>query len=189
MTIRLGGPHDSHLITHRLEDVSVGILATPDYLARRGTSRNLTDLTIHDCLKFILTHQRPPDALDLPRYPQTGLGDDRTQPLPRPRRCAGLHQLGLRLRRAIPDRPFHRRATRRPRRSGRGAAGLRRRQPPILHPLPAEPAPVRAGVCFRRFPAHRITHNSPPLQGVSGRQKPAGFPCATGRLAGELIIF
>ncbi|MBN8283649.1 MAG: hypothetical protein J0L98_10760 [Zoogloea sp.] len=118
MAIRLGEPRDSHLITHRLEDVSVGILATPDYLARHGTSRNLTDLTVHDCLKFILTHQRPPDALDPPRYPQTGLGDDRTQPLPHPRRCAGLHQLGLRLRRAIPDRPFHRRATRRPRRSG-----------------------------------------------------------------------
>lgn len=54
LSIRLGTPRDSRLITHKLEDAPVGIFATPDYLARRGMPRNLEDLASHDCLQFIL---------------------------------------------------------------------------------------------------------------------------------------
>ncbi len=54
LAIRLGVPRDSRLIAHKLEDASVGIFAAPDYLARRGTPRTLSDLEAHDCIQFIL---------------------------------------------------------------------------------------------------------------------------------------
>lgn len=54
LAIRLGQPRDSRLIAHKLEDASVGIFATRDYLARRGTPQNPEELARHDCIQFIL---------------------------------------------------------------------------------------------------------------------------------------
>lgn len=54
LAIRLGTPNDSRLIAHTLEEASVGIFATPDYLARKGTPAHLSDLDKHDCIQFIL---------------------------------------------------------------------------------------------------------------------------------------
>lgn len=54
LAIRIGTPQDSRLIAHKLEDATVGIFATPDYLARKGVPLNLEDLAAHDCLQFIL---------------------------------------------------------------------------------------------------------------------------------------
>jgi DNA-binding transcriptional LysR family regulator len=54
LAIRIGTPQDSRLIAHKLEDATLGIFATPDYLTRRGIPRTLDDLPKHDCLQFIL---------------------------------------------------------------------------------------------------------------------------------------
>lgn len=60
LAIRIGTPQDSRLIAHKLEDATVGIFASPDYLARRGVPQNLEDIAHHDCLQFILpTTGRP----------------------------------------------------------------------------------------------------------------------------------
>lgn len=53
LAIRLGAPRDSRLIAHKLEDASVGVFATPAYLAQHGTPHTLADLEQHDCLQFI----------------------------------------------------------------------------------------------------------------------------------------
>lgn len=53
LAVRLGVPRDSSLIAHKLEDASVGVFATPAYLARRGTPQTLADLAQHDCIQFI----------------------------------------------------------------------------------------------------------------------------------------
>lgn len=54
IAIRIGVPEDTRLVARKLEDATVGIFATPDYLARRGTPATLDDLAHHDCLQFIL---------------------------------------------------------------------------------------------------------------------------------------
>lgn len=54
LAIRIGTPQDSRLIAHKLEDATVGVFATPDYLARRGVPQTLEDLPSHDCLQFVL---------------------------------------------------------------------------------------------------------------------------------------
>ena len=54
VAIRIGTPQDSRLIAHKLEDATVGIFATPDYLAKQGMPQTLDDLTNHHCLQFIL---------------------------------------------------------------------------------------------------------------------------------------
>ncbi len=54
LAIRLGTPPDSRLIAHWLEDAPVGIFATPDYLAKRGTPQSIEDLSAHDCIQFIV---------------------------------------------------------------------------------------------------------------------------------------
>lgn len=54
LAIRIGTPQDSRLIAHKLEDATVGVFATPDYLARRGVPHSLDDLANHDCLQFVL---------------------------------------------------------------------------------------------------------------------------------------
>lgn len=60
LAIRIGEPQDSRLIVRKLEDASVGLFATPEYLARRGTPNALDDLAEHDCLQFVLpTTGRP----------------------------------------------------------------------------------------------------------------------------------
>lgn len=73
LAIRIGTPDDSRLIAHPLEDATVGVFATPDYVARRGMPATLDDLSRHDCLQFILpTTGRPmpwiltaPDGADV----------------------------------------------------------------------------------------------------------------------------
>ncbi|WP_079436781.1 LysR family transcriptional regulator [Zoogloea sp. LCSB751] len=68
LAIRIGTLQDSRLIAHKLEDATVGIFATPDYLARKGVPENLDDLVKHDCLQFILpsTGRAMPWILKMP---------------------------------------------------------------------------------------------------------------------------
>lgn len=54
LAIRIGTPQDSRLIAHKLEEATVGVFATPDYLARRGVPQTPDDLAAHDCLQFVL---------------------------------------------------------------------------------------------------------------------------------------
>ncbi|SCK22408.1 LysR family transcriptional regulator [Vogesella sp. LIG4] len=54
LAIRIGTPQDSRLVAHKLEDASLGVFATPAYLARRGTPQTLADLAAHDCLQFVV---------------------------------------------------------------------------------------------------------------------------------------
>lgn len=54
LAIRIGTPQDSRLIARKLEDATVGVFATPEYLARRGVPETLDDLVKHDCLQFVL---------------------------------------------------------------------------------------------------------------------------------------
>lgn len=54
LAVRIGTPQDSRLVARKLEDATVGVFATPGYLARRGTPHTLEDLAGHDCLQFVL---------------------------------------------------------------------------------------------------------------------------------------
>ena len=54
LAVRLGVPRDPRLIAHKLEDASVGVFATPAYLARHGTPHTLAELEQHDCIQFEL---------------------------------------------------------------------------------------------------------------------------------------
>ena len=68
LAIRIGTPQDSRLIVHKLEDATVGLFATPAYLARHGVPDNLDDLAGHDCLQFVLptTGRAMPWILKMP---------------------------------------------------------------------------------------------------------------------------
>lgn len=60
LAIRIGIPQDSRLIARKIEDATVGIFATPAYIAQRGEPSTLDELSAHDCLQFILpTTGRP----------------------------------------------------------------------------------------------------------------------------------
>jgi DNA-binding transcriptional LysR family regulator len=54
LAVRLGRIEDASLVARRLGDASLGVFASPSYLARRGRPRNLEALTDHDCLPFVL---------------------------------------------------------------------------------------------------------------------------------------
>jgi DNA-binding transcriptional LysR family regulator len=54
MAIRLGMPQDSRLVARKLEDASLGVFASPDYLKHKGTPESLSELRLHDCIPFIL---------------------------------------------------------------------------------------------------------------------------------------
>jgi DNA-binding transcriptional LysR family regulator len=54
LAIRLGTPQDSRLVARKLEDATLGLFASPDYLKRHGTPKNLADLKKHDCIQFVL---------------------------------------------------------------------------------------------------------------------------------------
>ncbi|MGD9427261.1 LysR substrate-binding domain-containing protein [Pantoea sp. NSTU24] len=60
LAIRLGTLKDSSLIAHKLEDATLGIFASPDYLRRRGRPVTLGDLDQHDCIRFILPSSGKP---------------------------------------------------------------------------------------------------------------------------------
>lgn len=68
LAIRIGTPQDSRLVVQKLEDATLGIFATPGYLARRGVPRQIDELAGHDCLQFILpsTGRAMPWLLTLP---------------------------------------------------------------------------------------------------------------------------
>ncbi len=54
LAIRLGVPEDSRLVARKLEDATLGVFATPEYLKKRGTPKNLADLSQHECIQFVL---------------------------------------------------------------------------------------------------------------------------------------
>ena len=53
MAIRAGLLDDSELVAHKLEDASLGVFASPAYLARHGTPRRAEDLERHTCIAFV----------------------------------------------------------------------------------------------------------------------------------------
>jgi DNA-binding transcriptional LysR family regulator len=54
LAIRLGHLPDSGLVARRLEDASLCLVASPDYLRRAGTPETLDDLQHHACLPFVM---------------------------------------------------------------------------------------------------------------------------------------
>ena len=54
LAVRLGVPHDSRLVARPLEDASLGVFASPDYLKRHGSPKTLADLKGHACIQFML---------------------------------------------------------------------------------------------------------------------------------------
>ncbi|MGL5997161.1 MAG: LysR family transcriptional regulator [Pseudomonas proteolytica] len=52
VAIRLGELQPSSLIARPLQDYTMTLCASPDYLARRGTPQQPMDLQAHDCLAF-----------------------------------------------------------------------------------------------------------------------------------------
>ncbi|NUP13584.1 MAG: LysR family transcriptional regulator [Polyangiaceae bacterium] len=53
LAIRAGELEDSTLVVRRLEDASLGVYASPPYLARSGTPKTPTDLEKHTVIGFI----------------------------------------------------------------------------------------------------------------------------------------
>jgi DNA-binding transcriptional LysR family regulator len=88
LAIRLGEPRDSRLIARHLEDTSLGVFASPDYLKRRGTPRTLAELREHDCIQFI----RPSTGRPMPwLFREDGREVELT---PRSRQCVTDDVLG-----------------------------------------------------------------------------------------------
>lgn len=54
LAIRLGDPKDSRLIARRLEDASLGVFASPDYLEKHGTPTDIDELREHQLIQFVL---------------------------------------------------------------------------------------------------------------------------------------
>ncbi|MBI3286156.1 MAG: LysR family transcriptional regulator [Burkholderiales bacterium] len=54
LAIRLGVAPDSRLIARKLEDVSLGVFASPSYLQKHGVPRDLKALEQHQCIQFVL---------------------------------------------------------------------------------------------------------------------------------------
>lgn len=54
LAIRLGRLRDSGLTVRRLEDAPLKLVASPDYLQRRGTPQALADLAGHALLSFVM---------------------------------------------------------------------------------------------------------------------------------------
>jgi DNA-binding transcriptional LysR family regulator len=53
LAIRAGELADSELVAHRLEEATLGVFASPDYLARRGTPRSADDFARHILIGFV----------------------------------------------------------------------------------------------------------------------------------------
>jgi len=62
LAIRGRLPEDSNLISRKLEDSPLTIVATPEYLKRAGTPKTPEDLAKHDCIQFEL----PSSGRDIP---------------------------------------------------------------------------------------------------------------------------
>lgn len=54
LAIRLGHFSDSGLVARKLEDATLCLVASPDYLERAGTPQTLEDLREHACLPFVM---------------------------------------------------------------------------------------------------------------------------------------
>lgn len=54
LAVRVRAPADSTLIARHLEDAELVLVASPDYLHRRGEPRSLDELAQHDCIQFEL---------------------------------------------------------------------------------------------------------------------------------------
>ncbi|WP_049470849.1 LysR family transcriptional regulator [Stenotrophomonas maltophilia] len=54
LAIRLGQLPDNGLVGRKLEDAPLVLVASPDYLQRRGTPQTLDDLQQHLCLPFVM---------------------------------------------------------------------------------------------------------------------------------------
>jgi DNA-binding transcriptional LysR family regulator len=54
LAIRLGIPRDSRLVARKLEDATLGVFASKDYLAQHGEPQDLDDLAHHACIQFML---------------------------------------------------------------------------------------------------------------------------------------
>lgn len=54
LAIRARAPADSSFIARKLEDAELVVVATPDYLKRRGMPHTLDALAAHDCIQFVL---------------------------------------------------------------------------------------------------------------------------------------
>lgn len=54
LAIRLGQLPDSRLVSRKLEDASLCLLASPAYLQEKGEPQHVSDLTQHACLPFIM---------------------------------------------------------------------------------------------------------------------------------------
>jgi DNA-binding transcriptional LysR family regulator len=54
LAIRMRPPKDSTLIARKLEDVELALVASPAYLKRAGTPKNIEDLGKHECIQFEL---------------------------------------------------------------------------------------------------------------------------------------
>ncbi|EML2064667.1 LysR family transcriptional regulator [Enterobacter asburiae] len=54
LAIRLGQLPDSGLVARKLEDAALLLVASPDYLHRRGKPQTLEELQGHQCLPFIM---------------------------------------------------------------------------------------------------------------------------------------
>lgn len=62
LAVRMGEPADSELVAHKLLDASVGVFASPAYLAAHGRPRRLDDLERHRLIAFV----RPSSGRMLP---------------------------------------------------------------------------------------------------------------------------
>jgi DNA-binding transcriptional LysR family regulator len=71
VAIRIGNPQDSNLIARKLCDVKIMVVASSDYLARRGTPRHPKELSAHECI--IDTNFRNPSIWTFNRTGKGGL--------------------------------------------------------------------------------------------------------------------
>lgn len=53
LAIRLDEPRDGRVVAHKLEDASVGVFASPAYLARHGEPTTLDELAAHRLIPFV----------------------------------------------------------------------------------------------------------------------------------------
>lgn len=60
VALRVGELPDSSLIARKLGDVRLGLVASPDYLRRKGTPEHPEDLTQHDFVFFSHTNRQQP---------------------------------------------------------------------------------------------------------------------------------
>ena len=70
LAIRGGNLEDSTLVAHRLGTSVFGVVATPAYLARRGTPRTLAELVRHDCIRLRTRSGTLPWRFDGPGGPK-----------------------------------------------------------------------------------------------------------------------